>query len=256
MNCFIVLTVLLLAVTGCVNQNTGPYLTNNQGFVVARVVDGDTLELNDGSKVRLLGINTPETTRNECYSAQAKDFLKTLVEGKTVTLESDVEDKDVYGRLLRYVSVDGVFVNLELVKAGFAVSEPFQPNTARRSEFDAAEKKARASHVGMWKPSSVNNMVVSLFDAQNEVVVLKNTGTESVGLTGWLLKDKSASNYHVFSALTLDSQETVTLYSDSKGTSNDVNVYWSSKPVWNNDFDSAYLWNADCDFVAGYDYNW
>jgi len=71
---------------------------------VSRVVDGDTIELLDGRKVRLIGVNTPEsTTRTEPYGKEASDYTKSQLTGKTAYLEKDVSETDKYGRLLRYV---------------------------------------------------------------------------------------------------------------------------------------------------------
>jgi len=96
--------------------------------MVARVVDGDTIELTDGRKVRYIGVNTSETVDPrkpvECFSKEAKVENKRLAEGKTVQLEKDISQTDKYGRLLRYVYVGppagGLMVNEYLVRQGFA----------------------------------------------------------------------------------------------------------------------------------------
>ena len=77
--------------------------------LVIRVIDGDTIELQDGSRVRYLGIDTPET--DEYYYTEATAKNRELVEGKIVELQSGKRDQDKYDRLLRYVYVNGVFVN-------------------------------------------------------------------------------------------------------------------------------------------------
>ncbi|MDI6885900.1 MAG: thermonuclease family protein [archaeon] len=74
--------------------------------------------MQNGDKVRLLGINTPE--KGQPYYEEATNRLKELIEGKTVTLEKDIEDKDQYERLLRYIYIDDTFVNLEMVREGYA----------------------------------------------------------------------------------------------------------------------------------------
>jgi len=90
---------------------TGLY--SEREAVVARVIGGDTIELKGGKRVRLLGIDATE--KGQYYHDEAANRLKQLVEGKKVVLEKDVTDRDRYGRLLRYVYVDGIFVNLEMV---------------------------------------------------------------------------------------------------------------------------------------------
>jgi endonuclease YncB( thermonuclease family) len=88
------------------------------------VIDGDTIDvvINGAEyRVRYIGIDTPEnTTSNEYYGPQATAKNKALVEGKLVILVKDVSETDRYSRLLRYVIVDGLFVNYELVRQGFA----------------------------------------------------------------------------------------------------------------------------------------
>lgn len=83
-----------------------------------RWVDGDTIELTDGRRVRYIGINTPE--RDQPYYEEATEANRQLVGNKEVQLEFDVETFDKYGRTLAYVWVDGVMANLEIVHRGFA----------------------------------------------------------------------------------------------------------------------------------------
>jgi len=106
---------------------------------VLRVIDGDTFELEGGEKVRLICIDTPEN--GEVGYEEAKQFLAGLIENKTVVLEKDVSDKDVYGRLLRYVYVNNfeeeVFVNREIVSKGFGEVWPYGNDTAKCDEIDS-----------------------------------------------------------------------------------------------------------------------
>jgi len=85
---------------------------------VKTVIDGDTIKLKDGKVVRLLGINAPEIDEN-CYQ-ESREKLKSLIKGRTIRLETDSTKKDSYGRLLRYVFVDDVFVNAEMIRSGYA----------------------------------------------------------------------------------------------------------------------------------------
>ncbi len=123
---------------------------------VARVVDGDTIVLEDGRRVRYIGIDTPEIhvdTRKkpDCYAHKATARNRELVEGKTVHLIRDVEDTDRYGRALRYVFVGDVFINDALVREGYALARHYRPNTAYQGVLDAAEVVARNNSVGLWK---------------------------------------------------------------------------------------------------------
>ena len=123
-------------------------------FQVTRVIDGDTIELLGGERVRFLGIDTPETVKPntpvQCFGKEASAYTKALLEGKTVTLTRDVEDRDKYGRLLRYVYLDGLFVNEALVRDGYARVYTYPPNVNHAQEFVAAERIARSEKRGLW----------------------------------------------------------------------------------------------------------
>lgn len=124
-------------------------------FEVTRVVDGDTIEIEGGEKVRYIGIDTPETVDPrkpvQCFGVEASKKNKELVEGKTVRLEKDITDRDKYSRLLRYVWVGDLFINLELVKQGFASSYSYPPDIKYQKEFLAAETEAREAKRGLWE---------------------------------------------------------------------------------------------------------
>lgn len=131
---------------------------------VDRVVDGDTVEVTiDGRRetVRLIGIDTPETVKPnspvECFGPEASAAMKTLLpEGTPVRLERDVEARDHFDRLLVYVfrATDGMFVNLELVRSGYAALLTFPPNVAHVEQFVAAAEAARVDGLGLWSGCS------------------------------------------------------------------------------------------------------
>jgi micrococcal nuclease len=135
--------------------------------VVRRSVDGDTVEVsllnaNDrpntsSESVRLIGIDTPETKRPdtpiECFGKKASAAIAALLPpGTLIHLERDVEERDRYGRLLAYIfrSSDGLFINHELVRTGFAASYPYPPNVAYADSFRAAAEVAQVVGVGLW----------------------------------------------------------------------------------------------------------
>jgi len=121
-------------------------------FLVSRVIDGDTIELNSGERVRYIGINTPEITlgKNECFGAEASKENKKLVEGKYVLLERDVSETDKYDRLLRYVWLGDVMVNQYLVAHGYAQVATYPPDVKYQKNFLEAQKIARESKIGLW----------------------------------------------------------------------------------------------------------
>jgi micrococcal nuclease len=116
--------------------------------LVARVIDGDTVELADGRRVRYLGIDTPESGEHYAENATARN--KELVEGKTVELQRGKRDEDEYGRLLRYVYVDGVFVNAELVAQGYATAYIFDPDDRYSQVLVQLEQYAKLRERGLW----------------------------------------------------------------------------------------------------------
>ncbi len=128
------------------------------------VVDGDTVDMTiDGveERVRLIGINTPETkkpnTPVQCFGPEATAFTRSLLpEGTAVYLERDVEGRDIYGRLLgyTYVAESGVFVNLEIVREGYAQPLTIPPNVAHTTEFVDAARAAEQDNVGLWAACS------------------------------------------------------------------------------------------------------
>lgn len=120
---------------------------------VASVVDGDTITLSTGEKVRYLLSDTPESVggKNDCYGSTAADYNRTLVQGKQVTLKYDVECKDRFNRLLAYVTVDGVEVNSKLVSEGYACVLYIAPaGGSRREEFETLQSVAKTERKGMW----------------------------------------------------------------------------------------------------------
>ncbi len=128
--------------------------------IVQRVIDGDTVELSDGRKVRYIGVDTPEVRQRnrqggwvkkpEPYAEEATAFNRRLVEGKAVRLEQDVQSHDRYGRLLTYVYVGELFVNAELVRQGYAVPLTIPPNVKHAELFRDLAREARQEQRGLW----------------------------------------------------------------------------------------------------------
>lgn len=133
-----------------------------QPALVKKVIDGDTVELNDGRKVRYVGIDTPETKHPtkgvECFGKEASKQNRMLVEGKIVYLAKDVSEKDRYNRLLRYVYLptpnatgEALFVNRYLVEEGYAHTLTYPPDVKFDQLFRKAEQTARENSKGLWR---------------------------------------------------------------------------------------------------------
>jgi len=149
-----------ITVGGCGQGPTGPSPAAGGAATVRRVVDGDTITVSLGSsneKVRLLGIDTPESVKPntpvECFAKQASARTASLLPpGTDVRLVRDVEERDRYGRLLAYVYrvSDGLFVNLDLVRGGFALPLTYPPNVSHADELVQAARTARHARRGLW----------------------------------------------------------------------------------------------------------
>jgi len=146
-----VLSILILIVTGCTRQDS-----YKQDLVrVTRVVDGDTFVIDGGEKVRLIGVNSPESVKPneepEPYGLAASNFTKRLLSGQRVKLVFDVEPTDRYGRLLAYVYLeDGRFVNEILLREGYAQVMTIPPNVAHAKDFLRWQREARDAGKGLW----------------------------------------------------------------------------------------------------------
>jgi micrococcal nuclease len=140
-------TISVLHQFECLPENT-----LRQTAQVVNVIDGDTIHvrLDNGETYRLryIGMDTPE--RDEYFYHQSTAVNKGMVAGKTVTLVKDVSETDRFGRLLRYVLVDNLFVNYELVAQGYAHSVTYPPDVACQSLFQEAERIARENNLGLW----------------------------------------------------------------------------------------------------------
>jgi len=132
---------------------------------VEYVVDGDTLILEGGDRVRLIGVDTPETKHPDVpvqrFGQEASAFARKRLTGKTVRLEFGPEKRDKYKRLLAYVWVDGELFNRELIRRGYAVATT-RFEHPRRDDFLAAESEARHRRYGLWHDSPTDGRVAHL----------------------------------------------------------------------------------------------
>lgn len=134
--------------------STSVLSSTRQRTRVARVIDGDTIEIEGGQKIRYIGIDTPETVHPdkslECFGLEASSKNKELVEGKEIELEKDVSETDKYGRLLRYVYIGDTFVNDFLVRQGYAHASSYPPDVKYQDQLRLAQQEAQANSRGLW----------------------------------------------------------------------------------------------------------
>jgi endonuclease YncB( thermonuclease family) len=148
-----VLALVLFATT----VSAGTWQGATYEGVVARVVDGDTVQVQMGDRVetvRYIGISIPEiehpTGGRARYGEVARTANRQLVEGRAVRLILDVQPRDRYGRLLAYVYVDGQLVNAELVRRGYAEAATQPPNVKYHRDFVELQRQARQTRAGLW----------------------------------------------------------------------------------------------------------
>ena len=144
---FIMCIILIVISLNC-SQSTNTIL-------VQRVIDGDTILLSNGERVRYLDIDTPETVHPnkpiECFGPRAHQRNQELVENKYITLKSSDTNTDNYGRLLRYVYVEDVFVNAVLVSEGYAFAEDYNNPGHLYDYLESLEQDAIKNNLGLWK---------------------------------------------------------------------------------------------------------
>lgn len=172
----VLITIIFIAIAifSCVEEKE---------FVVSRAIDGDTIELDDGTKIRYIGINTPEV--EQPGGKEATEANRALVEGKKVRLEYDVQKQDKYGRTLAYVYLeDGTFVNAELVKQGYAQVATYPPNVKYVDLFQKSQREAQAEERGLWAESQREITRTKVEEEQlpkqnqSDIVYITKTGTK------------------------------------------------------------------------------
>jgi micrococcal nuclease len=135
-------------------EEVAPTEATQSTYLVTQVIDGDTIKLETGDTIRYIGIDAPETVDSkkgtECYGQQAADYNRQLVKDKQVTLEKDVSETDSFGRLLRYVYLDGTMINEKLVRDGYALISTYPPDVKYQDLFLSAQQEARENNRGLW----------------------------------------------------------------------------------------------------------
>ncbi len=223
---------------------------------VVRVFDGDSMlvSLNgDDVEVRMLGINAPEG--DECHGDEARDTLRQLVANNPVTLVTGGEDTDQFDRLLRYVYSDGLNLNLALVANGDAVA--LQSGHEMEDEFVAVGDESYASGLGMWAGDACGadgeyevEIVDYVYDPSGrdtdningEWIAIANTGSDSIDIGSWKLRDESSRHRFVFpQGAMIEPGDELFVYSGC-GSDTPSEFYWcAGDPVWSNGGDTVIL---------------
>ena len=140
---------------------SGATTENKVLITILNVIDGDTVDIDingNTERVRLIGVNTPETKHPtkpiECFGPEASAYLTQLLpKGTHVRFERDIEARDRYGRMLLYLyrELDNLFINLDLVLRGYGTPMSIEPNIFHRNDFVHAAALAETINVGLWQ---------------------------------------------------------------------------------------------------------
>ena len=237
---------------------------------VIEVFDGDSFEATlDGrtEEVRMIGINAPEGS--ECFGDRARDALRAMISGREITLVAAGEDDtDRFGRLLRFVYVDGIFVNREMARTGSALV--FQSGQPLEAEFKALEEEAFDAGLGMWAigvcgdqgPAGVAILAVEYDppgrDFENtveEFVGLGNAGIEPIDLAGWTLRDETSQHRYVFPDGFVLQPDGIVRVRVGCGADDADDLHWcKDDAVWSNGGDTAILQDAAGNVIDRYVY--
>jgi endonuclease YncB( thermonuclease family) len=238
---FLILTSLIVLI--------GP-ATADELFRVKQVYDGDTVLLEDGRKVRYLGINSPEF--QEPFYFKAKRFNTSLVLRKKIRLEFDQEGADSYNRILAYVYVNDQMVNARMVREGLAHLFFIGPNRKYHALLLQSQAEARKHKVGIWstgaRPKDLKITNIHLADPDKPdpyvpYVRIVNLSHGPIRLSGYLLSNESGQKY-LFPDIAISPGYTVIVAStegkdgiDEKGQ---AVVHWP-KQSWNPREDTGFL---------------
>jgi micrococcal nuclease len=145
---FLIISICLVFLFFLKNKQE-PNLTS---VLVTKIIDGDTIEIQRNQKIRLIGIDTPES--GNCYFDESKNFLSNLILNKQIKLEIDVSETDKYQRLLRYIYLDNILINDYLVSQGYAKIYTVPPDIKYQKLFQESQNLARNENRGLWQKCS------------------------------------------------------------------------------------------------------
>lgn len=257
---WLTLLLFVVAVSACEGSDPEMDLPTPSGGSTfdPDVLDGDSLRTADGTEYRLIGINAPD--RGECLADVVASRLAELVRDG-VRFETDVELEDQFGRRLVYAFSGETLINERLVDEGLAVALHTDPNSAYIDRIFAAMDRAVAARVGLWDPGAcgagqTTSLEVVEIQAdprgpdedhlEEEYVVVENTGSEPIDMTGWSLRDESTRNRYSFpDGFILEPGERVKVTAGSGPFG-----FGSDTPIWNNSGDTVFVVDPGGRFVT------
>ncbi len=240
-------------------------VTADERVRVNKVYDGDTIVLEDGRKVRYLGINSPEF--QEPFYLKAKRLNESLVLGKEIRLEFDQERSDAYNRILAYVYVGDQMVNARLVKEGLAHVFLIGPSRRHSALLLQAQAVAKQNRAGIWsakarpkdlKITSVHLADKEMPDPNAPYVRIANLSNGPVRMTGYVLSNESGQKY-VFPEVRIDPGYTIIVSGaagkDGVDDRGQMVVHWPAQSsAWDPREDTAFLTDPSGEIVDSFHY--
>jgi hypothetical protein len=234
------LSFLLLVINySFLDSNVTKFIDEKEFTIVNRVIDGDTIVVDNNTHVRMLGINTPE--KGEKYSNEAKVFLEKLVLNKTVELEYGKERKDLYGRTLAYVILNDKNINVEQVKNGFANFYIYNKDV-HTIQLEEAWKSCLINNKNLCEKSNDKcSVCVVLKEIKNQTIVFQNNCSFKCNLTNWDIKDEGRKHFN-FGNFILDRNVSIIV---GNGTNSKDKLFWKGESyVWTAGGDTLFLRDA------------
>jgi endonuclease YncB( thermonuclease family) len=230
-----------------VSRKTGYFLGLEKRCLVARVIDGDTVEVSNKEKIRLIGINAPEI--GDKFGKEAKEFLSSLIEGRVVKIEE--YGKDEYGRKLAFLFLEDRNINVEIVKSGFAHIFKINKVPKHVEELRKAEEEAMDKQLGIWKKSNITCIkLLELKVVGEEKVILKNECKFPIQIENWSLEDESHNRFK-FPKYLFRPNETIEIYTRNKTTRFSFKKKF---PIWDREGDTLFLRDSQGFLVLFYRY--
>lgn len=217
------------------------FLSTSEIAVVERVIDGDTIEIENKTSVRLLGINSPE--KGEFYYDEAKEFLNKQILNKTIRLEFGKDKYDMYQRILAYVYDNNQNVNLEIVRNGLA--NYYFPSGKDRhyNEFKKAWEECIQKNKNLCEKSEnicANCIELKEFNYNKQEVILHNKCGFNCELNSWTIKDEGRKKF-IFPEFVLEKNREVLIIVSNK-TNTDEILFWKDEEyVWTKTGDTLFL---------------
>ncbi len=225
---------------------------------VSSVYDGDTVTLESGDKIRLRWVNTPELKPKEAYGIEARELAKSLVLDEEVTLITNEDPRDGYGRIVAGIRLGDKDLSTELLEQGLAHLFIIPPDDTDLTAMVAAQSRAQAAKLGIWSTDRYQGALhITSFHANargddnenvnGEYARICNVGSKDVNLKGYVITDDDSHRF-VLPDLVIPVGHTFKLHSGvgehQADPKKQLAVHLGSeRPIWNNDGDILTLFD-------------